>query len=216
MLMKGGLMESGMNKRIIVLAGVASVFLHGLFLLVLVFSPRSPQIELPNAYTVKLVSLPAKRGKRLSSTGPNKPKEALYPADAGTPPLPSVLSPEVVKVKKKNAPVLSSGTDFRIEGNVRFRDRAALLAWRSYVEEVSDRVQENYDFPAEFSPHLRAVVKVRVGKDGQKQEISLIQPSDNENFDKLVCLARINNTIFPPLPRLFSSNYVVMLWTCSP
>ena len=83
------------------------------------------------------------------------------------------------------------------------------LALRLFANRVEEAVKENYSFPGKFDPNLRSIVRVTVSKDGSKENIVLAKSSGDERFDRLVCLAHINATRFPPIPEdvvLFHGN----------
>ncbi len=211
--------QAGMAK-----AFIASILLHGLLLVGLAVWPATAPPEIKQAYEVQLVAVPvhllpvqagvvAALSSQPSATVPLS--EDAPPLSEDAPPLPKVLRPATLpqaSLGRVNASVAA----FKLENSKRERDKAAVLAWRLYLEDIGQRVRDNYDFPAKFSPQLRAVVRLRLAGDGSKQEIALTSSSGNQRFDQLVCLARIHNTSFPPLPRQFSAKSAVLVWTCTP
>ena len=222
-------------------AWTASILLHGLLLVGLAGWPATAPPEIKQAYEVQLVAipvhlLPVQAGvvaalssqpsvsqPSVSQPSASQPSASqpsvIVPLSEDAPPLPKVLRPATlpqVSLGKANTSV----TAFKLENSKRERDKAAVLAWRLYLEDIGQRVRDNYDFPAKFSSQLRAVVRLRLAGDGSKQEITLTSSSGNQRFDQLVCLARIHNTSFPPLPKQLPKQLpaksAVLVWTCTP
>lgn len=87
---------------------------------------------------------------------------------------------------------------------------------RIFSKNLQDAVQQNYSFPGQFPAHLRAVVRVWLARDGEKNRIELAQSSGDARFDKRVCLDRIYNTPFPPVPEEIQHTPLLLTFTCAP
>ncbi len=102
------------------------------------------------------------------------------------------------------------------DGQARKKSKRGVLALRIFTNRVREQIKQNYGFPGEFSPNLRTIVQVVVGRDGSKQHIQLVHSSGNARFDRLVCLNRIRDAKFPPIPADVQKDSVRLTLTCRP
>lgn len=92
----------------------------------------------------------------------------------------------------------------------------SLISLRLFQNTVRERVKKNYTFPGSFPENLRARVRVEIERSGALRSLELVEPSGNDRFDKLVCLAAIRNAKFPPLPSGIEGDTHTLFLTCSP
>lgn len=93
-----------------------------------------------------------------------------------------------------------------------------LLSLRRYSKAVGRAVQKNYSFPGSggFKSTLRARVRLSHDRNGQVQEVEVLESSGNKIFDQVVCRSRLFNTKFPPAPDDVPDDPLVWLFTCKP
>jgi TonB family protein len=87
---------------------------------------------------------------------------------------------------------------------------------RLFFNTVRERVQKNYSFPGTFPKTLKARVRVVVARDGTQLSAQIIQPSGDDRFDNLVCLAAIRNSRLPRVPETVEGETVTVTLSCSP
>ena len=111
--------------------------------------------------------------------------ERIERAEETTPPLAPPRLPSV-------APQPSGG-----EEGAPFNDPLAALALRRYRSHIRKRVQDNYNYPADFPCGVVAVVRLSISAQGEVLEYKLLEPSGNGRFDYAVELS-IRRTILDP------------------
>lgn len=93
----------------------------------------------------------------------------------------------------------------------------SLFALRLFQNRAAEAVKENYTFPSGgFAPGLRARAEVVLNRDGSQEAVRLLESSGDERFDRLVCLAAINQAEFPPIPDAIEQETLTLTFTCAP
>ena len=78
-----------------------------------------------------------------------------------------------------------------------FNDPLAALALRRYRSHIQNRVQDNYNYPADFPCGIVAVVRLSISAQGEVLDYKLLESSGNGRFDYAVELS-IRRTILDP------------------
>ena len=119
-----------------------------------------------------------------------------------------------LRVESTPAPSGASGGDSGIVNPA--QQERSLFALRLFTNSVREAVKENYTFPGGFPPELRTRVRVVLRRDGTVKDARVIQPSGNERFDRLVCLASIHKARFPHAPTEVEGEELPFTITCAP
>lgn len=168
-------------------------------------APPPPQATAP-ARLPALPTAPAAAPAAARAPSP-PPKAPAQPPEA--PPLPPTVAPKapsqppslleqmrlrVEQLKTRSpepAPPLSSDSSTRTP-----RSRISL---RMYKTSVQEEVQRKYKFPGGFDKDLWVRVRLVIARDGTIRNITFLERSGNEHFDRAALLS-IRRTKLPPIP----------------
>jgi len=144
------------------------------------------------------------------------PASGSAEADGSLSAVPSPAQPLELLKRKVEQMKLQIETPAAPQRGVQEAEPDSLMSLRLFHNAVRERVQKNYSFPGTFPPYLRTRVRLVLARDGTERSAEIVQSSGNERFDRLVCLAAIRNSRFPPVPAAVRGDTVTMTLTCSP
>ena len=73
------------------------------------------------------------------------------------------------------------------------------ISLRMYQASVQEEVQKKYKFPGGFDKNLWVRVRLTIARDGSVRNITFLERSGNEHFDRAALLS-IRRTRLPPIP----------------